>query len=65
MSYTVIYSTVASDLSSGTKTKVEALAVEIEDNLDWCINVLQSMNSKKTAGKLAQEQVCDCGENIR
>ena len=51
------YLATASSLSSGTKAKVEALAVEIEENLEWCITLLQSMNSKKTAGKLAQEQV--------
>jgi len=44
------------DLTS--KEKMEGLSVEIEENLDWCIDLLQTMNSKKTAGQMAQEQVC-------
>ena len=40
-----------------SKEKLDGLSREIEDNLDWCIDLLQSMNSKKTAGQMAQEQV--------
>ena len=40
-----------------SKERLEGLSLEIEDNLDWCIDLLQSMNSKKTAGQMAQEQV--------
>ena len=43
------------DLSS--REKLEGLSIEIEENLDWCIDLLQTMNSKKTAGQMAQEQV--------
>lgn len=36
--------------------RVGALSIDIEENLDWCIDLLQTMNSKKTAGQMAQEQ---------
>ena len=40
-----------------TQEKLEGLSVDIEEHLDWCIDMLQTMNSKKTAGQMAQEQV--------